>query len=90
MQIQATYKRSQDSLKLLERLEHIKELDGAHLRILLNARSPEDQKLLKHLSASLRTGRPRLSPEMVKTVGFAAVFSLSFIAFGLSGLLGYW
>lgn len=89
MQIQATYKRSQDSLKLLENLNHIEEFQGANLRILFNSRSPEDRKLLQLLAASAGKGRPRFSPKILMTAGLTAVGSMGFIAYGLIGLLGY-
>ncbi|MEZ4706790.1 MAG: hypothetical protein R3A44_06275 [Caldilineaceae bacterium] len=46
MQIQATCKKSQDSLRILERLEDIDELKPAQVRIVFNNRSAEDRVLL--------------------------------------------
>ena len=88
MQLQATYKRSQDSLKLLERLNDIDELQQANVRIYFNSRSPEDQKLLKQLMASAGSKR-RLSRKTLATAGLAAVGSAGFIAYGLIGLFGF-
>lgn len=88
MQLQATYKQSQDSLKLLERLNDIDELRQANVRIYFNSRSTEDQKLLKQLMASAG-GKRRFSPELLKTAGLAAIGSMGFIAYGLIGLFGF-
>lgn len=89
MQIQATYKRSEDSLKLLENLNDIAEFQGANLRILFNSRSAEDRKLLQLLAASAGKSKPRFSPKMLMTAGITAIGSMGFIAYGLVGLFGY-
>ena len=88
MQIQATYKRSQDSLKLLENLNGIEEFQGANLRIHFNSRSLEDRKLLQLLAASAGKDRPRLSLKLLMTARLTAVGSMGFIAYGLVGLFG--
>ena len=89
MQIQATYKRSEDSLKLLDSLGRIEELQHGNVRIMFNNRSPEDQKLLKHLLASLGNSKWRLTPETLWATGIAAVSSIGFMVYGVAGLLGY-
>ena len=89
MQIQATCKKSQDSIRILERLEDIDELKPAQVRIVFNNRSAEDQMLLRQLSTLAGKNRRRISPEMLKTVGIASAFSLGTIAFGFSKLFGF-
>ena len=88
MQIHASYKRSEDSLKLLENLNGIAEFQGANLRILFNSRSAEDRKLLQLLAASAGKSRPRLSPKLLLIAGLTAISSMGFIAYGLVGLFG--
>lgn len=87
MLIQARYKHSQDSLRLLEQLENIEELKQANIKIFLDGSYVEDQKLLRHLSARLAEDRARLRAHRLKTVVIAAVLSLSSIVFALTALL---
>ncbi|MEM7133407.1 MAG: hypothetical protein AAF702_44335 [Chloroflexota bacterium] len=91
MQINANFKQSTDSLKLLERLGEMEELQKGNVRILFNNRSPEDQKLLTILRASLDQRRwyQKFTPDMLKTMALAAVSSISVMAFGFASLLGY-
>lgn len=90
MQIQATYNRSEDSLKLLETLNDIDAFRGANLRILFNSRSAEDQKVLQLLATSMGKGKPSVNLRLLKTVGLATVGSLSVMVYGLVGLFGSW
>lgn len=90
MQIQATYNRSDDSLKLLETLNDIDAFRGANLRILFNSRSAEDQKILQLLATSMGKGKPSVNLRLLKTVGLATVGSLSVMVYGLVGLFGSW
>ena len=91
IQINANFKRSADSLKLLERLGEIEELQGGNVKILFNNRSPEDQKLLQALRASLNSRRwyHKLTPETLKTLALATVLSMATMVYGFASLFGF-
>lgn len=83
MLLQASYKKSDDSLHLLKRLEEIEELRPAQVKLMLDGRSAQDQKLMQTLSASLGDGSRRVNPQMVRTLIVASLASVSSVIFGL-------
>ncbi|MEM7134624.1 MAG: hypothetical protein AAF702_50645 [Chloroflexota bacterium] len=78
-------------MKLLERLGEIEELQGGNVKVLFNNRSPEDQKLLQHLRASLSNRRwyHKLTPDMLRTFALATVCSLATMAYGFASLFEF-
>lgn len=91
MQVHANFRRSTDSLKLLEKLEDIEELQRGSVKVLFNNRSPEDQKLLQHLRASLNTRRwyHKLTPDMLRIYALATVCSMATMVYGFAILFEF-
>lgn len=90
MQVNTNFKRTVDSLRILEKLDELEDLKRGDVRVVFNNRSPDDQKLLKHLTRSLRKRRWwHMTPTIWKEVPRATLVSLSFMAYMYAILFGY-